>query len=325
MDLSSYFKRNAPVTAPLVGFPGVHLNKTTIKENLFDSKAQISTITSINDKFNPDILFTFMDLTVEAHALGIPVKYTDMESPSVTEHILKNQEDLARIPGLFSSSNERVKVFIDTVEGVKRDIPDKPLAAYVSGPFTLAGLLMGANEIALNTILNKKFVEETVRIAADIIKEYSKALIAAGADMIVILEPTAGMLSTDMYREFSGTWTAEIVSDIETCSILHICGNTEHLIDEMCKTKVKGLSLDAAVDLAKIAPKVPSDVYIIGNIDPVSVMCEKDQNEIKEKTIELKKAMSNFSNFIVSTGCDLPPETPLKNISAFVQAGKLPV
>lgn len=34
------------------------------------------------------------------------------------------------------------------------------------------------------------------------------------------------------------------------------------------------------------------------------------------------EAMRAYPNFVLSTGCDLPPETPLANIQAFMEAGR---
>jgi uroporphyrinogen decarboxylase len=37
---------------------------------------------------------------------------------------------------------------------------------------------------------------------------------------------------------------------------------------------------------------------------------------------DLLGKMSPYPNFVLSTGCDLPQETPLANIRAFVEAGR---
>jgi uroporphyrinogen decarboxylase len=34
------------------------------------------------------------------------------------------------------------------------------------------------------------------------------------------------------------------------------------------------------------------------------------------------KRMDPYPNFILSTGCDLPQETPLENIRAFMETGR---
>ncbi|WP_319475618.1 uroporphyrinogen decarboxylase family protein [Marispirochaeta aestuarii] len=322
MDIKDYLSSCRPVVAPLLGYPGVHLNTSSIKGNVFDAAVQADTLLALDRRFGPDIRFTFMDLTAEAHAFGAPVLYGEMESPSMAAHILHARDDLEKLESRFSLEDERLQVYIDTVRRLRASGVQKPIAAYVSGPFTLAGLLMGANDIALNTLLDPELVSSAVECAAGAILSYAGALSGAGADIIVILEPTAVMLSPEMYWEFSGTWTEKLVGDLRCFSVLHICGNTEYLIPGMCRTGADALSLDSAVDLLSVASHIPKETGIIGNIDPVGVMCQKNPGEVRQRVLDLRRSMRDYDNFILSTGCDLPPETPLENISAFMEAGK---
>lgn len=325
MDVKAFLSSRRPVAAPLLGYPGVHLNGSSIKENVLDAAVQTDTLLALDRHFGQDILFTFMDLTAEAHAFGAPVIYKEMESPSVAEHILHDRGDIEQIESRFSLRDERLQVYIETVRGLRVAGAQKPIAAYVSGPFTLAGLLMGANDIALNTVLDPEFVSSAVKCSVEAVISYAGALKKAGADIIVILEPTAVMLSPEMYWKFSGTWTEKLIGDLGSFSVLHICGNTEHLIPGMCRTGADALSLDAAVDLPSAGPDIPQKTGIIGNIDPVGVMCQRGPGEVRERVLDLRRSMGNFENFFLSTGCDLPPETPVENISAFMEAGKVPL
>ena len=75
---------------------------------------------------------------------------------------------------------------------------EMPVGAYVSGPFTLAGLMIGANDIAIATIDSPEVVQATVNFCEHVIIDYAKALRQAGAGMICILEPTAMMLSPQL-------------------------------------------------------------------------------------------------------------------------------
>ena len=90
----------------------------------------------------------------------------------------------------------------------------------------------------------------------------------------------------------------------------------------MCATGVQALSLDALVDMPKIAPQVPSDIVLIGNVNPVSTLLQADPPTVRRKTQELMAAMADYDNFVISTGCDLPAETPIENIIAFVEAAR---
>ena len=64
------FKRGTVPVAPLMGLPGIHLTYKTVKENLENAEVQFETIKKLKERFEPDIVFPFMDLSVEAEALG---------------------------------------------------------------------------------------------------------------------------------------------------------------------------------------------------------------------------------------------------------------
>lgn len=114
----------------------------------------------------------------------------------------------------------------------------------------------------------------------------------------------------------------EIFDALPECmTVLHICGNTTYILKEMAATGAEGLSLDTAVKLDEVIGSVPDSV-LIGNVDPVRIMLDGTPEKVYENTLDLRKKMKDHNNFILSTGCDLPPKTPHENIQAFVEAGK---
>ena len=64
------------------------------------------------------------------------------------------------------------------------------------------------------------------------------------------------------------------------------------------------------------------DVFLIGNIDPVKVFLQSNEEEVERETAKLLEKMKAVPNFILSSGCDIPLETPPENISAFFRAGR---
>ena len=43
-------------------------------------------------------------------------------------------------------------------------------------------------------------------------------------------------------------------------------------------------------------------------------------DEMRRATTDLLRKMSNYPNFVISSGCDTPPHTPFANIDAFFEA-----
>jgi uroporphyrinogen decarboxylase len=75
------------------------------------------------------------------------------------------------------------------------------------------------------------------------------------------------------------------------------------------------------VDIEKdIIDKVPSDIVIMGNIDPAGVIRMGTPDRVREETLALLNKCSKYPNFVLSSGCDIPPMTPWENIDAFFAA-----
>jgi uroporphyrinogen-III decarboxylase len=92
----------------------------------------------------------------------------------------------------------------------------------------------------------------------------------------------------------------------------------------MTQTGAHGLSLDSVVSFPDIATQVPPEIALIGNLAPVDVIMQGSQQDVINATRRLLDAMEPYPNFILSSGCDLPLETPLDNIRSLVQVAKSP-
>lgn len=306
---------------PLMGYPGLQLTKTTIKQNQFNHIVQFQSLSRLYDRFQPDAMFFMMDLSVEASALGLAVRFPLEETPSVEHHPVKTHEDLRRFGKIDILGDGRVLVFIETIHHMRSAFPC-PVGAYVIGPLSLAGLLIGANELAIKSLIEPELFRETIEFSYQVVIRYMQALRDAGADMIMVLEPTAVIFGpaqfrqslTSLYREMVG-----IFDDIEI--ILHVCGDSTHLLKVMADTGVAGLSLDSMVDLKKAAEIVGSQVMLIGNLSPIEILTA-NPNEVYIQTMEILDKTKNHPPFVLSTGCDLPQDVPFENIDAFFKAGK---
>ncbi len=321
-------KEKRRLIAPLMGFPGLELIGSTIKLGQQNYKIHFKAIEALAEKFEPDAIFPLMDLAVEANALGRYTLFPVDDSATVP----KEKFDLNlvdRLPEIDITSDGRAIIYAETIRLMNEKLDNSMLkGAYVTGPYTLAALILGADETAMNALLNPGGLKNLVNYCTKIISDYSKMLIEAGADMICVLEPSGSMLSAEQFEIFSVDFVKKITGlcrENQVDSIYHVCGNTMHLIESMVKGNVNGLSLDSAntgVDLAAAADLVPDNLVVIGNINPTGRILSGSPPSVEEEVKHLLDRMRAFPNFILSSGCDLPKETPLKNIDAFMRAGR---
>jgi uroporphyrinogen decarboxylase len=310
------------LVAPLMGYPGTQLTHSTLKQNGFNSELHFRSIYKLAERFAPDVIFPMMDLSVEAGAIGLQIRYPLEESASVEFHPVQQVADLDQYKVLDPMYDARIHSYLETMHFMRRNLKDVTRGAYVIGPFTLAGLMIGASQIAVATIEDPNLVFATLNYAEDVITRYAKELVNEGAELVAILEPTATFLSPKSFLRFSGNYVNRIARRLDAMTVLHICGDTTRLIPAMGQIQVQGLSLDSMVDFSRAALKIPADMVLIGNIDPVSVMVNETPEGVCRAVQSLLDQMAPFDNFVLSTGCDLPQETPLENLQSFMDAGR---
>ena len=95
------------------------------------------------------------------------------------------------------------------------------------------------------------------------------------------------------------------------------------MLDSILSVGAAAYHFGNSVDLENdIIAAVPSDVLVMGNVDPAGVLRLGNPESVREATLELLEKCSKYDNFVLSSGCDIPPMTPFENIDAFFAASK---
>lgn len=305
------------ICIPSAGYAAVSLSGTTVSENLKDGERMYRTLETAVSGFGLEADGTISDLTIEPEACGCPVVIPDNDTPYVSQHPYSKNTDTALLEVPDPALQPRMQAMTEAVRLLTRRFT-LPTVAGGSGPFTLAAELVGASEAAIYTITDREFLHRLLEYCTAVCTRYLQTICDAGAEIILIGEPTATILSAEAYREFSGRYTARIIESLKRPVILHICGDASHLLEAMSETGAQGLSLDAPVDMPAAAGRVPRKVVVIGNVNTVSVLLEGTPGEVRLRTTELLESMRPYPNFVLSSGCDLSYHTPPENILAMI-------
>ncbi len=326
MQLVDYLKNaRRPLYAPLAGFPGKVLTDSTVRENLNDGSLQARTLTALHNTVNFDIVFPMMDLTVEAESLGATINWDIDELPAVTGIKVSSLEDAAALVVPEIGVNNRLGVFVETCRTLKQNFPNKPVWAYILGPFSCAGRLMGMTEIAMAIKIEPEVVHATLGKVNELLLKYTDDLLSTGIDGVMVLEPASGMLGVDDANEFSNEYIKSIVTRIKSrgkTPALHNCGRITHLVEALCETGIEALHVGSVTDPYDVYPRIPENVVLMGNLDPTEVFLLGTPESVEAATIKLSTRMADCDRFIISSGCDIPPGVKIENLSAFERASQ---
>ena len=311
-------------TMPVLSFPCISLLGITVRELISDSELQAKGMKAVADRTDAAASVSFMDLSVEAECFGATICVSDDEVPTVKGRLVNDEEDAEAlaVPPIGSG---RTSIYIDAIKKASELITDRPVLAGMIGPFSLAARLLDVSEIMMDCYDEPDMVHTVMKKATAFLIEYAKAYKAAGANGIVMAEPVAGLLSPALEEEFSSPYVKEIVDavqDDEFIVIYHNCGdNVARMLDSILTTGASAYHFGNAVDMENdIIPNVPSDTVVMGNIDPAGVLRMGTPETVKAETAALLTRCSKYPNFVLSSGCDIPPLTPWENIDAFFKA-----
>lgn len=302
--------------------PGIEITGGTVLKAVTDGQAHADAICALNDKFPSAAVTAIMDLTVEAEAFGAQVLFAENDIPNITGRLVSDLESVQalEVPDLTKGRvQEYLKANRITVERIK----DKPVYGGCIGPFSLAGRLYDMTELMMAIYLEPDTVTLLLDKCTEFILKYVQAMKETGISGVIMAEPAAGLISNDDCNAYSTAYVKKIVDAVQDDSfmvILHNCGNTGHCTDAMVNSGAKGLHFGNRADMVEALKACPSDLLVMGNLDPVSVMQQASPGKVKAETLALLEATSQWDNFILSTGCDVPPHTPSENIEAFYEA-----
>ena len=311
---------------PILSFPSVSLLGVSVKEIISDSTLQARGMSAVAENTPSAASVSFMDLSVEAECFGCAVTVTEDEVPTIEEPILHDEDEAAAltVPEIGSG---RTQIYLDAIKKAKELITDRPVLAGMIGPYSLAARLFDVSEIMMTCYDDPDTVHAVLAKCTQFLIDYAKAYREAGADGIVMAEPVAGLLSPMLEEEFSAPYVKEIVDAVQDDSfivIYHNCGdNVSKMLESILSTGAAAYHFGNAVDMEKdILGQVPENVVVMGNIDPVGVLRMGTPEGVHQATTELLEKCSAHPNFVLSSGCDIPPKTPWENIDAFFAAAK---
>lgn len=310
------------VAIPIMTHPGIELCGYTVKQAVTDGEIHAEAIRKLNDVYPAAACTVVMDLTVEAEAFGAEVVFTDNEVPNVIGRLVSDSASVEalEIPSLDAG---RVPQYLKANRLAAEYITDKPTFGGCIGPFSLAGRLFDMSEMMMALYMEPDTMRLLLEKCNEFIIRYLRAMKATGVNGVIIAEPAAGLVSNEDCSAFSSAYIKQIVEELQDehfMIVLHNCGNTGHCTAAMIETKAAALHFGNKIDMVKVMEECPEDILAMGNIDPVGVMKQATPEKVKEETLALLQKIGNRKNYVLSTGCDVPPEIPAKNIEAFYEA-----
>ncbi len=288
-----------------------------------DARKMASMAASTSQLFGFECAVVPFDMGVEAEALGAGVNFypthTDVLYPTISKKVAEKVVDLnLQVPSDLAKAG-RIPLVVEAIHLLKEEVGDQvAIGSWVLGPYTLAGQLIDIGDLAKMAVKKPDMVNNVLDTLAGVLIDMSGIYRQAGADYMTIREMGAGpdILSPRTFRSLIRPHLEKVFAAIESPKILHICGDTNSIVEQMALCGADAISVDQKNDVAESRKEVGPDMFILGNIDPYGVVVKGKPDDVENA---VKDAIDNGVNAIWP-GCDIFPTVPRENMEALMAA-----
>lgn len=322
--IETWLREKKPL--PILSFPSASLLGVSVYALTHDALLQAKGIQAVAARTEAAAAVTMMDLSVEAEAFGCTIHAPEDEVPTVVGALITDEEEADALP-IPSVGQGRTGLYVEAARLAKELVTDRPVLAGIIGPFSLTGRLMDVTEALVNCMVEPAFVHAALEKATAFLIEYAKAYKMVGVDGLVMAEPLAGLLSPALEREFSAPFVKRILDAVQDDSffvVYHNCGpNTPQMTESIFSLGAAAYHFGDAVNLVELLQKAPIDCPVMGNLSPSREFLGGTPASMTAAVKKLLDACAPYPNFLLSSGCDIPPKTKWANIDAFFAAAKM--
>lgn len=277
------------------------------------------------EKYGLDGILWDIDTAVIASAVGSQVDYPENEPARIFGNCLKSLDQVKDLEIPDIEGKDRIQMAIEGFKIVRKYFGDE---VYLRGnadqaPFSLASMLRGPANWMTDLLTEPELSHDLLRYCTIACKQFIKLFADEGAHMISNGDSPAGpaMISPYMYREFALPYEKELVAythEIGLPYLLHICGDTESILEDMPKTGLDAVELDYKTNVQKIHSAYKNQICFFGNIDPSGIIALGTPKMVQQKALELFELYKDSPRFVINAGCAIPSIAPEDNIKMLV-------
>lgn len=292
-----------------------------------DPKKIAETYIQSVEKYKFDGVVVDVDTVTLSGAVGVPVDFPENEPARSHEAYLEELEEVDDLEPIDISKNDRVQIWVEATRLIKAHFGDE---IYVRGncdqcAFSLASSMRSPVMWMMDLMDEdqQERVHKLLDFTCDVTTQFIRLMAATGCDMVSNGDSPAGpdMISPEMYRDFALASEQRVAAAAHAAGVkylLHICGNTTVILEDMVNCGADAIELDYKTDINKIYELCHDKLTFVGNVDPVSVLAQGSLALVEAKTLELLNLYKDSPRFILNAGCAIPPSTPPENLQRFV-------
>lgn len=245
--------------------------------------------------------------------------------------MIQDIEDYEKIKKVDYRNSKRMMMHIDVVRKVVEAAKGEyPVIAFVFGPLGTLSMLRKQEYLYMDFYDDPDAVHDAAAEITETLKEYSLALLEAGANGIMFdtLFSSGSIMRKSMWQEMEGDLVKDLADTVHANGglvMIHNCGEKIYFDAQIEAMKPDAISFlyapDDCADLKECKEKYGDKVTLIGCVSPSAVVVGSDE----EWEAECRKNIDDMAKgggFILATGCEYPSGASFERAKKMVEIAK---
>ncbi len=277
------------------------------------------------DRLGVDAAIVFSDILIVPEGMGMELVIDEPRGGPRFPNPIRSRRDIEALR--MPDPNEKTGFVMEAIRRSRNALAGRaPVIGFSGSPWTLAAYMVQGNG-AKNFRLAKQLVygsstdcHTLLEKLARTVTDYLNAQIEAGANAIQIFDTWGGLLSKDMFKEFSLAYIVSVIAGLRRngVPIIVFCKGCGHSLREIAASGADVVGLDWTVDIGEARRSLENGVALQGNLDPHALYSGPDRIREEVKTILSKYGRG--TGHVFNLGHGILPDVPVENAQALVKA-----
>ncbi len=272
-----------------------------------------------------------MDASQEAHGFGLNVIFPDhgVPYPNPKEKFIKTPDDYFKLEPYDPAKAMRTRQLIKMTDILANEKGHEiPVWGTMCGPMEVLSQLRGTSSFMKDCFKNQEAVHHALRIINDVLLELARKMMEVGAHAIIPATAfgSQSLMSEKLYQEIEIPYLKEwdkVVHEKGVYLGLHNCGTGPYMKCQLDACNADILQIGHVPTDCKDWQEVKKkydNVSILGYLDPINLSELHTPEQIMEECREEINNLAKGGGFILCPTCEFPPDAPLLNAKAIVDA-----
>jgi uroporphyrinogen decarboxylase len=275
--------------------------------------------------FKHDSVEISWDIMMEAEAAGAELEFPEDGIPRVRRYILSQKSTLASLKLPQPESSKRFPLYLEACKAVAKAIKDSALTGTVTGPWTTATGLRGAQDLIFDTVDDPVFVGELMKFTTEVTKILGSKIVETGLSLTMgEAASSCSLISPTIYQQFIKPHHKEIVDFFRQKKAglsMHVCGYIDPIMEDLLDVGIGALSLDSPSSLKRMVEISHKKIVLVGNV-ATTLFVNGTKDEMESSVRECICVAALGGAYIVSSGCELPYNATLDRVTFFMEAAR---